>query len=384
MQLTGWTAVILVVIYIWIQSAHLKGGRFLGIMLVNIRNIVIVTPLVIGISIAALNLNRQSSDSTPLVPESTQENQGGSPLQYNPLAIESLRQQSFPGSELMIEQTLDHGSNYQRYIVSYKSEGLKQFALLTVPDGEPPKQGWPGIIFNHGYIQPSQYRTTERYLAYTDAFSRNGYVLLRPDYRGHGNSEGEARGGYGRADYTIDVLNALASLQKYPAVNPDNIGMWGHSMGGWITQNAMVINPDIKAGVIWAGVVGSYQDLYTHWWAKRNRPSSSPTPLPSPGQRGYWRYQMTQEYGDFEENQAFWEAISATSYLQDISGPIQLHHAKGDETVPYQLSEVFHDYMQAAGQDSEIYLYEADNHNLTDNFNSAMARSITFFDTYLK
>lgn len=110
------------------------------------------------------------------------------------LSIEALRKGNYPGSDLIIEETLTPGSNYQRYIVSYLSEGLKIFALFTVPNGTQPKGGFPAIVFNHGYIPPSQYRTTERYTAYTDVFSRNGYILLKPDYRGHGDSQGTPTG----------------------------------------------------------------------------------------------------------------------------------------------------------------------------------------------
>ncbi len=49
-----------------------------------------------------------------------------------------------------------------------------------------PDNGRPAIIFNHGYIPPEVYRTTERYVAYQDGFARNGYVTFKSDYRGHG------------------------------------------------------------------------------------------------------------------------------------------------------------------------------------------------------
>jgi cephalosporin-C deacetylase-like acetyl esterase len=114
--------------------------------------------------------------------------------------IEQMRQQVYPGSEITIEETLEAGDNYDRYLASYLSEGNKIFALLTVPQGEKPESGWPVIIFNHGYIPPAQYRTTERYIAYVDGFARNGYIVFRSDYRGHGSSEGEASGGYGSPD----------------------------------------------------------------------------------------------------------------------------------------------------------------------------------------
>ena len=161
-----------------------------------------------------------------------------------------MRQREYPGSEIVIEATLERGSNYNRYIASYQSEGLNIYALLTVPMGERPASGWPVVVFNHGYIPPEQYRTTERYVAYVDGFARNGYIVFRSDYRGRGSSEGEARGGYGTPDYTVDVLNAVAAVRNHPDADPDRIGMWGHSMGGHITLRSMVASKGIKAGVI--------------------------------------------------------------------------------------------------------------------------------------
>jgi dipeptidyl aminopeptidase/acylaminoacyl peptidase len=300
----------------------------------------------------------------------------------HPLAIEYMREQDYPGSELVVEQTLSSGSNYSKYVVSYKSEGLKQFALLAVPNGQAPESGWPGIVFNHGYVSPSVYRTTERYGAYVDGFARSGYVVLKPDYRGHGNSEGRAEGGYGSPAYTIDVLNAFASLHKYPGVDASRIGMWGHSMGGHITLRAMVIDPDIKTGVIWGGVVGSYQDYDQFWWGRRRRPT--PTASPRPGDRGYWRQSLYQQYGTFDENPEFWNSISATTFLDDLSGPIQLHHAEGDASVPYELAENIYNLMKSKGLGVEWHLYPGDDHNISANFWTAMRRSVEWFDRYVK
>ncbi|HEU4744292.1 MAG TPA: alpha/beta fold hydrolase, partial [Anaerolineales bacterium] len=180
------------------------------------------------------------------------------PTPQHPLQIEAMRAQQYPGSDIVIESVLDPGVNYSRYYVSYLSEGLKIYALMTVPDGEKPPTGWPVIIFNHGFIPPDVYRTTERYVAYVDLIARSGYIVLRSDYRGHDRSEGEPGGAYSSTGYTVDVLNAVASMKRYPDADPDRIGMWGHSMGGYITLRSMVVTRDIKAGVICAGVVASY------------------------------------------------------------------------------------------------------------------------------
>ena len=298
----------------------------------------------------------------------------------HPLSIEYLRQQDYPGSELVIEQTLASGSNYDRYYASYDSEGLKQYGLLTVPRGEKPESGWPVIIFNHGFIPPNEYRTTERYVAYVDGFARSGYIVFRPDYRGHDQSEGAPTGAYGSPDYVIDVLNAAATLKQYPDADPQRIGMWGHSMGGWITLRAMVTDPDIKAGVIWGGVVGAYEDLLTGW-RRGNRPA--PTPDPN-GSRGRWRNSLTSLYGSPESNPDFWRSLSANYFLDDLSGPIQLHHTQGDEEVPVEFSEILFNQGLDAGMPIELVTYPGDNHNISGNFGAAMNQSVAFFDRWLK
>jgi dipeptidyl aminopeptidase/acylaminoacyl peptidase len=243
-----------------------------------------------------------------------------------------------------------------------------------------PPTGWPAIVFNHGYIPPDEYRTTERYIYYVDWLARSGYVIFRIDYRGHDRSEGEARGAYSDPGYTIDVLNAVASLKRFPAVDENRIGMWGHSMGGYLTLRAMVISPDIKAGVIWAGVVGSYADLLTKW--RRNN-SSTPVATLASGGRG-WRSAWSILYGSPEDNPEFWDSVSANSYLADVSGPIQLHHGTADYSVPTELSEILAEQLKAAGKSVELFTYEDDDHNIAINFSDAMTRTIKFFDRYVK
>lgn len=329
--------------------------------------------------IGFITLPKASPDPSRSQKLSEQSKPSQSPTpQPHPLGIEYMKSQEYPGSEITVEEELTPGPNYRRSVVSYRSEGLKIYAYMTVPNGEKPQSGWPVVVFNHGAIPPAQYRSTERYLAYQDAFARNGYIVFRSDYRGHGDSEGIAAGGYGRPDYTIDVLNGFTSVKRYPDSDPNRIGFWGHSMGGYITLRSMVLRKDIKAGVIWAGVVASYEDLVYNW--RRPNPSSTPAPSVTPG----WRQQFISQYGTPEENPSFWNSISANSYLSDISAPLQLHHATGDETVPVAFSRTLHDELKKAGNMVEYYEYVGDDHDISENFSTAIQRSVDFMDRYVK
>lgn len=299
----------------------------------------------------------------------------------HPMNIKAARQTAYPGSVITIEETLEPGANYSRYSAWYASDGLNIYGLLTVPFGDMPATGWPAIVFNHGYIPPEVYRTTERYIAYVDLLARNGYIVYKIDYRGHDRSDGNATGAYGNPGYNTDVLNAVASLKAFPQADAERIGMWGHSMGGFLTLRSMVISPDIKAGVIWAGVVGSYPDLLCCW---RQPTPGVPTPTPNPNFRSGWRTSWQNSYGSPVENPDFWMGISANSYLADLSGPIQLHHGSADTEVPIKFSRDLYQQIQAAGIAVEYYEYEGDNHNLSGYFNLAMQRTIEFFDRNVK
>ncbi len=286
----------------------------------------------------------------------------------HPLSIDYLRARDYPGSPFVGQQDLLPGRNYTQQVVSYQSDGLTIYALLTIPQGTPPPGGWPVILFNHGYIPPDVYRTTERYEAYVDAFARHGYMVVKSDYRGHGFSEGEPQSVYGSPAYVIDVLNALASVRQHPLANPERVGMWGHSMGGYITLRAMVVDERIRAGVIWAGVVASYDDLFRDWFRSRRS----------------WRGTLVEEYGLPQDNPQFWDALSANSYLHELSGPVQIHHGTGDSVVPYSFSVTLDAEIRQAGRPTELLLYDADDHNIARHRDPALITSVVFFDAHLR
>lgn len=302
------------------------------------------------------------------------------PFPLEEITIPALRKRQY-NSELKEITQYQTNQTYTSFIAYYLSDAYKVNALLTKPNGSMPLGGWPAIVFVHGYIPPNQYETTTRYTAYIDYLASQGFVVLKIDLRGHGTSEGKAGGAYYSADYVIDTLNAYAALQKSSFVNPGKIGLWGHSMAGNTVLRSFAVRPTIPAVVIWAGVGYTYEDIqrYHIQDASYQRTASSST---TPAIR---RNSVTQLYGEPNLNNTFWKQLAPVSYLNDLKGAIQLHHAVDDETVNVGYSRDLNALLGKTKVEHEYFEYSYGGHNIADpSFQSAIERTAKFYKTQLE
>lgn len=109
------------------------------------------------------------------------------------------------------------------------TSGTPMSALLYIPANATAKTPAPGILAVHGYIN-----SRETHSAFAIEFARRGYVVLALDQTGHGYSGPPAFGnGFGGPD-------GLKYLRGLDIVDKNNIGLEGHSMGGWTVLAAAV------------------------------------------------------------------------------------------------------------------------------------------------
>jgi pimeloyl-ACP methyl ester carboxylesterase len=130
------------------------------------------------------------------------------------------------------------------------SGGIEMSGLLYIPQGVITTDATgatkinpaPGILAIHGYIN-----SRETQDGFAIEFARRGYVVLALDQTGHGYSDPPAfANGFGGPD----GLNYLRSLD---IVDPKNIGLSGHSMGGWAAVVAAQIFPDAYKSIVLEG-----------------------------------------------------------------------------------------------------------------------------------
>lgn len=301
------------------------------------------------------------------------------PFLFEEITIPYLRNRAYEG-KLGELSKYSENSAYTSYLTSYDSDGLKINGLLTVPKGPEPEGGWPAIVFVHGYIAPTIYRTTERYVSHVDYLAKNGFVVFKIDLRGHGDSEGEAGGAYYSGDYVVDTLNAYSALEKTDFVNPGGIGLWGHSMAGNVVARSVAVKKDIPAAVIWAGAGFTYTDLTTFRINDQSyRPPATNT------ERARKRKLLTDTYGSFTEDSWFWKMVPATNYLDGVKTIFQVHHSVDDDVVSIEYSRNLKKVLEGAGIVMEFEEHPSGGHNISGvHFNDAIKDTVDFFKINLK
>jgi pimeloyl-ACP methyl ester carboxylesterase len=120
------------------------------------------------------------------------------------------------------------------------AKGNTMSALLYIPPNATAKTPAPGVLAVHGYIN-----SRETQDGFAIEFARRGYVVLALDQTGHGYSDPPAfANGFGGPD-------GLAHLRSLDIVDKNNIGLEGHSMGGWTVLAAASAAPnDYKSMVL--------------------------------------------------------------------------------------------------------------------------------------
>lgn len=119
------------------------------------------------------------------------------------------------------------------------NDGVMISALLYIPKTATAKTPAPGILAVHGYIN-----SRETQDGFAIEFARRGYVVLAIDQTGHG---------YSSPPLGADVFGALSSLRYLHSLNivdKKNVGLEGHSMGGYAIIGAAAFMPDAYKSMV--------------------------------------------------------------------------------------------------------------------------------------
>lgn len=231
----------------------------------------------------------------------------------------------------------------------------------------------PAIVMVHG---GNHIQLTDEWFGYITEAVRRGYAVLFPEYRGSsGYDEVIYENNYGVTD-VADVLAGAAFLAKREFVDPDRVGILGHSRGGMVLLNALEHEPKrFKAAVQIAGL----SDLVSFM-----------------GYKSEARRQDIASQKNFEgklpdKNLPAYVRISPAFAVEKIETPILLLSTTGDKTVPYQLhNKRIEEALKAYGKtfDAHLYTLAPGGHEFafmdSDEGHDAMKRTFDWFEKHLK
>jgi dipeptidyl aminopeptidase/acylaminoacyl peptidase len=128
-------------------------------------------------------------------------------------------------------------------VITFKSDGLNIVGAVRVPEGVAAGERRPAFIVLHGFGSNMTSSNVQQPCAMLEKL---GYVTLRFDMRGCGQSEGE-KGRVICLEQVTDTRNALSFLAGHPRVDPARIALLGSSFGAAVAVYTGGVDPRVAA-----------------------------------------------------------------------------------------------------------------------------------------
>lgn len=248
-------------------------------------------------------------------------------------------------------------------VVEVKAQdGKLLYGRLTKPAGFRSGEKYPAIVVVYGgpgvqtVLNEWEGATLEQLLA------ARGFVVWQLDNRGSaGRGHAFETPLYHRFGKTelADQLDGVHYLLSQGFVDPERVGIYGWSYGGFMTLYSLLNAPDVfRAGLAGAPVTNwrNYDTIYTERYLG----------LPSEDPGGY-------------------RASSPIDYAASLKSKLLIVHNIEDDNVLFQNTAQMSDALEKAGKQFDIVIYPEKSHGVTGEVRKQLLETITdFFDKNLK
>jgi dipeptidyl aminopeptidase/acylaminoacyl peptidase len=266
--------------------------------------------------------------------------------------------------------TIDPQTLVEPSHVSYSGAGGEDVpALLFIPYAEALRGEKipPAIINIHGGPTAQHHR---EWNVATQVFVNAGFVVLAPNPRGstgYGKKWREAnRRDWGGKDLE-DIARGAAWLGDSKLADPERIGVYGVSYGGYLTLMSVALRPDrYAAGVSVVGVVSWKTMVETT--------------------RGDLREYLLRELGDPAKDADLYRERSPLTHASKIRAPLLVLQGENDPRVPRSEAEQVVKALRDGGQTHDYHVYPGEGHGFRVNENriDALRRALDWFDRHLR
>ncbi|MFW5661536.1 MAG: prolyl oligopeptidase family serine peptidase, partial [Oceanicaulis sp.] len=248
------------------------------------------------------------------------------------------------------ENALEASHPYAPYLASHLTP---DYGAITAPDGETAlywsmlrpehctaETPCPAIVQVYG--GPHVQTVRKSFAGPRDQlFADRGYVLFRIDNRGSWNRGHAFEAALHDRMGTVEVedqLAGLAFLEGLDFVDPDRVGLWGWSYGGYMALMTSLRAPDAFEAAVAGAPVTDWSLYDTHY---------------------------TERYMDTPEaNAAGYADGSAFAHVENYATPTLIIHGMADDNVTFDHSTRLFAELQAQNADFEMMTYPGQRHGV--------------------
>jgi dipeptidyl aminopeptidase/acylaminoacyl peptidase len=258
-------------------------------------------------------------------------------------------------------------------VIDYTSaKGDKLQASLMMPANYQPGRKYPTIV----HIYSNQSRKINRYpmsweVAFEPAvYASNGYAVLLPDIAYKRNDPGMS--------VVWSVLPAVRAAISTGIVDPNRLGVYGHSFGGYETEFLITQTDIFTAAVAGAG----FSDLvhaYNSLWGSDVEKGRT--------QQGYFEGSQGR-LGPLWENLDAYVRNSPVYHAPNVKTPLLIWHNERDSDIDFKQDIAYFNALRWLGKPVIMLQYKGEDHSFyypgsKSNEKDCSVKMHEFFDHYL-
>jgi dipeptidyl aminopeptidase/acylaminoacyl peptidase len=249
--------------------------------------------------------------------------------------------------------------------LTWKSDPFTVQGWLTYPLHFDPSKKYPMITIIHG--GPSSESVPSFNSRFVAALTASGYFVFQPNPRGsYGQGERFTRANirdFGYGDWRDDLAGVNAAIAAAP-IDPNRLGLFGWSYGGYMAMWAETQTRRFKAIVGGAGIV-NWQSYY--------------------GQNKIDEWMLPFFGASVYDDPAVYAKSSPITFIRNSHTPVLILQGEYDEEVPAPQAFEFYNAMQNLGVPSQLVVYAGEGHGPRQPKNQIdiLERTVGWFDKYL-
>ena len=254
----------------------------------------------------------------------------------------------------LIEYTTDRGVRLQGalYLPANYEEGKKYPLLVTIYEKRSQNL--------NSFVSPSETRAPD-----PSQYTNRGYAVLDPDIVYEVNDPGMSA--------VWAVIPAVKAAIETGIVDPERVGLWGHSWGGYQTAFLVTQTNIFRAAIAGApltDMVSMYSSVY---WNSGNT------------NQGIFEASQGRFKGNFIENYDAYIRNSPAFHADKVTTPLIILHNDKDGAVDFNQGITYFNTLRQLGKEVILLQYVGENHGLRVEANQKdyAQRMAEWFDHYL-